>query len=151
MDAIAPRADDDVFVSTTPAGPPPETSAPNPVAERILRNLNAPLVSYNGLAPRADRALQVPNAKNSQGIYPPDAAIFVAKYVPQRMDWNILLTVHSLSSQRTEDQLELSCHNIFDGFGPNHIAVKTDSRDHPFGIVQFEVLWRHPAAPILQY
>ncbi|KAI1613020.1 hypothetical protein EDD36DRAFT_253026 [Exophiala viscosa] len=122
LDTIAPRADDDVFASTTPQGSAPNTAAPHPVAERVLRNLQAPLITYKGFIPRADRASHVPTAKNAQGIYPPDAAMFVA----------------NLSDHRTEDQLEVSCHEAFDGFGPNFVTIKADGRGHPFGVVQFE-------------
>ena len=75
--AILPAAGDDVFESTS-TGTRNNTPV-NPVAERILSNLRAPANNYQGLAPRPDRVNQVPTAANAQGIFPPDALIFVAK------------------------------------------------------------------------
>jgi hypothetical protein len=94
LEVLAPSAADDVFGSATPTSPAVEASdsvpavpvvAPtlpltNPVAQRIANNLPTDL-SYNGFTPRADRVSQMPNAHNAQGLYPPDALIFVAKYV----------------------------------------------------------------------
>ena len=45
----------------------------------------------------------------------------------------------SLSTQKTEDQLELSCHEAFDVYGPNHIKIRRDKNRHPFAFVQYEV------------
>ena len=152
LETIAPRADDDVFASTTPQGPAPSAVAPHPVGERIIRGLQAPLMTYKGFLPRADRGTHVPTAKNAQGIYPPDAAIFVAKYVRKQYCGHEYSTdTHSLSDHRTEDQLELSCHNAFDGFGPNFVTIKADGRGHPFGVVQFEVRSSSAAVPSLHY
>jgi hypothetical protein len=44
-----------------------------------------------------------------------------------------------LSTQRSEEQLELACHSIFDVFGPNYVNIKYDKNKHPFALVQFEV------------
>ena len=83
---MEPRADDDVFVAKPSAEVSkefiPASLAPNPVAARITSNLRSPVV-YNGFAPRPDRVAQVPTVANAQGLYPPDAGIFVAKYVYQ--------------------------------------------------------------------
>ncbi|KIX05190.1 uncharacterized protein Z518_06062 [Rhinocladiella mackenziei CBS 650.93] len=120
---IEPRPDDDVFGASTASEPAKDLAAAiqNPVARRITSNLRIPL-GYNGFAPRPDRVAQLPNAANAQGLYSPDALIFVA----------------NLSNRRTEDQLALSCHQVFDCFGPCHIKVRLDKNRHPFAFVQFE-------------
>ena len=51
----------------------------NPISQRILNNIRGPVADFQGHAPRHDRVSQVPNANNAQGIFPPDALIFVAK------------------------------------------------------------------------
>lgn len=74
---IEPSADDDVFGGNTSTH---VSNASNSVAQRIVSNLRGP-AGYNGFAPRPDRVSQFPNAANAQGLYPPDALLFVAKYL----------------------------------------------------------------------
>jgi uncharacterized protein YkuJ len=50
-----------------------------------------------------------------------------------------VLTSASLSAQRTSEQLESSCRQIFEVFGKNVVKVKYDKNKHPFALVQFEV------------
>ncbi|KAJ9494087.1 hypothetical protein LTR99_006670 [Exophiala xenobiotica] len=119
--AVTPAPEDDVFVSTPQNGPLVLAAAPNAIAQRIVHNLRPP-VGPRALQPRPDRVSELPTARNAQGIFPPEALIFVA----------------NLSSQRTAEQLELSCHQVFDQFGTCHIFIKYDPRQHPFAFVQFE-------------
>lgn len=49
----------------------------NAIARRIQSNLQ--VSGYNGFTPRADRCDQIPSSLNAQGLYPPDALVFVAK------------------------------------------------------------------------
>ena len=81
-----------------------------------------PPSAYRSYQPRPDRGTEV-NVHNAQGIWPAEAVVFVA----------------NLSAQRTQDQLDHACHNIFDIFGRNIIKVKYDKNRHPFALVQFEV------------
>ena len=69
--------ENDVFESTTTAAA--QGAAPNPASQRIMRNLRGPATNFFGFAPRADRVNQIPSAANAQGIYSPEALIFVAK------------------------------------------------------------------------
>lgn len=50
------------------------------------------------------------------------------------------LTFRSLSNQRSEDQLEVACHQAFDTFGTCHVKVRLDKNGHPFAFLQFEVI-----------
>ncbi|OAP55827.1 hypothetical protein AYL99_09979 [Fonsecaea erecta] len=117
--AIEPSAEDDVFGA--PSSVTINNNQAHAIARRIVNNLRAP-AGYNGFVPRADRVSQVPNAANAQGLYPPTALIFVA----------------NLSKNRSEDQLELACHQTFDDYGPNHVKIRRDRNQHPFAFVQFE-------------
>ncbi|KAH0829599.1 hypothetical protein AYO21_07556 [Fonsecaea monophora] len=117
--SIEPSAEDDVFGAPSPVT---NSSVPvNTVARRIINNLRAP-AGYNGFVPRPDRVNQVPTAANAQGLYPPTALIFVA----------------NLSKYRSEDQLEIACHQTFDTYGPNHIKIRRDRNQHPFAFIQFQ-------------
>lgn len=49
------------------------------------------------------------------------------------------IDVTSLSSQRSVEQLEVSCQQVFASFGPCHVKVRYDRNKHPFAFVQFEV------------
>ncbi|ETI26807.1 hypothetical protein G647_10252 [Cladophialophora carrionii CBS 160.54] len=107
----------------TPAATTSNDSAPNPAAHRILNNLRAPAGSHS-FAPRPDRVNQIPTAANAQGIFPPDALIFVA----------------NLSVRRTEEELEITVHLAFDTYGPNHVKIRRDRNKHPFAFVQYETV-----------
>ncbi|RVX70997.1 hypothetical protein B0A52_06155 [Exophiala mesophila] len=58
---------------------------------------------------------------NAQGLYPPDALLFVA----------------NLSTQRSIEQLQLACEGVFRAYGPNHTKVKNDKNGHPYTFIQF--------------
>lgn len=78
---VAPLAEDDVFASAAHVVSVPcsGTVAPqNPIAQRTANHLPSP-AGYNGFTPRSDRVSQLPSAANAQGLYPPDALLFVAK------------------------------------------------------------------------
>ncbi|KIW14146.1 hypothetical protein PV08_06927 [Exophiala spinifera] len=119
--AIAPSQEDDVFAYVPPSGPAALRAVSGHVPQRISPSFRAPN-AFGNFEPRPDRVLQTPNARNAQGMFPPEALIFVA----------------NLSSGRTIDQLEQSCHEAFDKFGACHIFIKYDPRQHPFAFVQFE-------------
>ncbi|EXJ82196.1 hypothetical protein A1O3_06009 [Capronia epimyces CBS 606.96] len=122
---LEPAKEDDVFGASTTAEPHeevvPVAPAPLALAPRVEGTVRSQL-AYNGFAPRPDRVSQLPNAINAQGLYPPDALIFVA----------------NLSNQRSGEQLELACHQAFDRYGRCHIKVRLDKNRHPFAFVQFE-------------
>ncbi|KIW94955.1 uncharacterized protein Z519_04935 [Cladophialophora bantiana CBS 173.52] len=116
---IKPSEDDDVFGTSNSV--PDGKVAMNTVARRIINNLRPP-AAYKGFTPRPDRVNQVPTAANAQGLYPPTALIFVA----------------NLSKHRSEDQLEIACHQAFDTYGPNHVKIRRDKNHHPNAFVQFQ-------------
>ncbi|EXJ81836.1 hypothetical protein A1O1_07901 [Capronia coronata CBS 617.96] len=122
---MEPAKDDDVFGASATTEHRedviPVPLAQNIVATRPEGNIRTPM-AYNGFEPRPDRVSQLPNARNAQGLYPPDALIFVA----------------NLSNQRSPDHLYVSCQQTFGGFGPCHIKVLLDKNRHPFAFVQFE-------------
>ncbi|KAL2433949.1 hypothetical protein ABEF94_013500 [Exophiala dermatitidis] len=113
---MEPAVEDDVFGLST-AVELAEDIPPTHVSGSIRMPLE-----YKGFTPRPDRVSQLPNVANAQGLYPPDALIFVA----------------NLSNQRSADQLQLSCHQTFDRFGACHIKVRQDKNHQPFAFVQFE-------------
>ncbi len=69
--------EDDVFESVTTAAA--HNVTPNPTSQRILQNLQAPTNIFQGFEPRQDRLNQIATAANAQGIFTPQALIFVAK------------------------------------------------------------------------
>ncbi|EXJ54251.1 hypothetical protein A1O7_09588 [Cladophialophora yegresii CBS 114405] len=140
QNAAGLSADDDVFgamsrvaattnvaaapanaIDIAPTASTSDDSAPNTLAHRILNNLRAPAASH-GFAPRPDRVNQIPTAANAQGLFRPDALIFVA----------------NLSMRRTEEELEMTVHHAFDAYGPNHVRIHYDRNKHPYAFVQYE-------------
>ncbi len=89
---VTPATEDDVFVSAPPTGPLVLAAAPNAIEQRIVHNLRPP-VGPRGLQPRPDRVSQLPSARNAQGMFPPEALIFVAKYVRKNAWKRARLTV----------------------------------------------------------
>ncbi|KAK6385646.1 hypothetical protein LTS17_001216 [Exophiala oligosperma] len=119
---VTPLREDDVFAYAPPTGPAALRGLPGHISQRVDASFRGPATAFGSFEPRADRLIQGPNARNAQGIFPPEALIFVA----------------NLSSQKTVEQLQQSCHEVFDEFGTCHIFVKYDPRRHPFAFVQFE-------------
>ncbi|KAJ4581314.1 hypothetical protein HRR81_000352 [Exophiala dermatitidis] len=113
---MEPAVEDDVFGLSTAV-----ELAEDVPSTHVSGSIRMPL-EYKGFTPRPDRVSQLPNVANAQGLYPPDALIFVA----------------NLSNQRSADQLQFSCHQTFDRFGPCHIKVRQDKNHQPFAFVQFE-------------
>ncbi len=68
------------------------------------------------------------------------SSLWQSAYDTDRSSPKVLRRVPSLSNQRTEDQLELACHEAFDTFGRCHIKIRRDKNNQPFAFVQFEVL-----------
>lgn len=40
---------------------------------------------------------------------------------------------------RTDEQLEQSCHEAFDQYGICHVKVRRDRHRHPFALIQYYV------------
>ncbi|RLM01753.1 hypothetical protein CFD26_106039 [Aspergillus turcosus] len=74
------------------------------------------------LPPRLDRQYTPITAENAQGLFPPDACIFVG---------NLKITVEDKDLVRDVQQR-------FSTFGPCHVKVKRDKRKIPTAFVQFE-------------
>ena len=92
-------------------------------------------------APRSDRLNKTVTGGNAQGLFPPSAALFVAKYVPS--PFLVLSTkFRSLFNQRSDDQLDVSVHGAFDTFGKCHVRIRRDKHKQPYAFVQFEVCYR---------
>ncbi|KAJ9605598.1 hypothetical protein H2200_010255 [Cladophialophora chaetospira] len=117
---IQVRGEDDVFETATSA---PAFMAPNPAFQQVM-HVRGPTTNSYGFAPRPDRLSQAPTAANAQGIFPPEALIFVA----------------NLSMHKSEEQLDVSVHEAFDYFGPNHVKVHRDRNRHPYAFVQYEII-----------
>lgn len=45
----------------------------------------------------------------------------------------------SLSVARSDEELELSCGEIFNKFGPCVVKVRRDKHKHPYALVQYQV------------
>ncbi|KAJ5738337.1 hypothetical protein N7493_001492 [Penicillium malachiteum] len=72
---------------------------------------------------RRDRLHEEPSAKNAQGLFPPDACIFVG----------------NLSTKVCTDVLAGDLKNLFTDFGPCHVKIKQDKKKGlPGAFVQFE-------------
>ncbi|KAK5063133.1 hypothetical protein LTR84_005209 [Exophiala bonariae] len=91
------------------------------IASRIAHRARG-YTGHDGFVPRADRVRTGITANNAQGLYPPSALLFIA----------------NLSNQRSVEQLEVSCQQVFSSFGPCHVKVRYDRNKHPFAFVQFE-------------
>ncbi|GIC86558.1 uncharacterized protein Aud_002932 [Aspergillus udagawae] len=85
----------------------------------LLPNPNWP---QQPLPPRLDRQYTAITAENAQGLFPPDACIFVG---------NLKITLEDKDLVRDIQQR-------FSTFGPCHVKVKRDKRKIPTAFVQFE-------------
>ncbi|PKX91640.1 uncharacterized protein P174DRAFT_433081 [Aspergillus novofumigatus IBT 16806] len=85
----------------------------------LLPNPNWP---QQPLPPRLDRQYTTITAENAQGLFPPDACIFVG---------NLKITLEDKDLVRDIQQ-------TFSMFGPCHVKVKRDKRKIPTAFVQFE-------------
>ncbi|KAF7173219.1 hypothetical protein CNMCM6106_007334 [Aspergillus hiratsukae] len=88
----------------------------------ILGLLPNPSWPQQALPPRLDRQYTPITAENAQGLFPPDACIFVG---------NLKITVEDKDLVRDIQQR-------FSTFGPCHVKVKRDKRKIPTAFVQFE-------------
>ncbi|KAJ5668014.1 uncharacterized protein N7477_006584 [Penicillium maclennaniae] len=80
-------------------------------------------------ARRGDRIQEEPSAKNAQGLFSPDACIFVG----------------NLSTKVPADQLAEDLKRVFSHFGPCHVKIKQDKkRNLPGAFVQFEKATKAP-------
>lgn len=115
---------------------------PNPgygQGEGARAELDLTSTSGQVFAPRADRLGQPITPQNAQGLFPPAAALFVAKYVFWSVSHMTCSDAISLSHHRSDDQLEVSVHSAFDTFGKCHVKIRRDRNQHPYAFVQFEV------------
>ncbi|KAJ5288563.1 hypothetical protein N7478_001593 [Penicillium angulare] len=72
---------------------------------------------------RGDRLREEPSAKNAQGLFPPDACIFVG----------------NLSTKVGADDLAEDLKKVFTEFGSCHVKIKQDKKKGlPGAFVQFE-------------
>ncbi|KAJ5613562.1 hypothetical protein N7528_007216 [Penicillium herquei] len=72
---------------------------------------------------RRDRLHEEPSAKNAQGLFPPDACLFVG----------------NLSTKVGTDELAADLKKLFTDFGPCHVKIKQDKKKGlPGAFVQFE-------------
>ncbi|GAQ04812.1 hypothetical protein ALT_2133 [Aspergillus lentulus] len=85
----------------------------------LLPNPNWP---QQPLPPRLDRQYTTITSENAQGLFPPDACIFVG---------NLKITLEDKDLVRDIQQ-------TFSTFGPCHVKVKRDKRKIPTAFVQFE-------------
>jgi hypothetical protein len=91
-------------------------------------------------------ALSLEQIESDQALIPPMRKVYILQalfsslqsmYI-QRKE-RVCTDLSSLSSQRTVEQLETSCQQVFASFGACHIKVRLDRNKHPFAFVQFEV------------
>ncbi|KAF4262630.1 hypothetical protein KXX13_001403 [Aspergillus fumigatus] len=85
----------------------------------LLPNPNWP---QQPLPPRLDRQYTTITAENAQGLFSPDACIFVG---------NLKITLEDKDLVRDVQQ-------TFSAFGPCHVKIKRDKRKIPTAFVQFE-------------
>ena len=79
LSPLRPSADDDVFGAITTSGPNEHVSAAtNALAARIAKRAQVS-THRTRFFPRPDRFTQIPTAANAQGLYPPNAILFVPK------------------------------------------------------------------------
>lgn len=128
------RADDDVFIGAAKARV--DSTAQSPAASRELVGYTSPNTKPT---PRSDRLTDPITPQNAQGVLPPEACVFVAKYVGEGLGKTLMLTSSSLSVSRTDEQLEESVHDAFDQFGDCIVKVRRDRHRHPFALVQYHV------------
>ncbi len=98
----------------------------------------------NGNSPSTvDRLGQPISAENAQALLPPSACVFVAKYMPPpalvSLVSSSLLTPTSLSSSRTDEELQQSVDQVFREFGKVYVKIRRDGRGMPYAFCQYEV------------
>jgi hypothetical protein len=106
----------------------------------ILGLLPTPNWPQQPLPPRLDRQYTTITAENAQGLFPPDACIFVGKCVARcsllaKLE---ILTCISLKITLEDKDLIRDIQQTFSIFGPCHVKVKRDRRKIPTAFVQFE-------------
>lgn len=95
--------------------------------------------------PRGDRLQEEPSAKNAQGLFPPEACIFVGKYVIRlsgsRPSTGLSANEYcSLSTKVPTETLAEDLKSVFTRFGACHVKIKQDKKKGlPGAFVQFEV------------
>lgn len=130
------KSEDDVFVGDT------RPQVDNRIQSTGMRHELVEYTSPNSKpTPRSDRLSDPITPQNAQGVLPPEACVFVAKYVREESSQELVLTPSSLSVNRTDEQLEESVHGAFDQFGECIVKVRRDRHRHPFALVQYHVCW----------
>ena len=128
MDLRALASEDESFDSSVPGASDFIHVASNHPAKQVIDAINRVTAinkarGYADYLPREDRG-PIPDAKNAQGLFSPDANVFVA----------------NLPTSIPEDELERACHSVLDNFGRNYVKIKWDKNEHPFALVQFETI-----------
>ncbi|KAJ5999124.1 hypothetical protein N7451_006934 [Penicillium sp. IBT 35674x] len=89
---------------------------------------------------RGDRLQEEPSAKNAQGLFSPDACIFVGKQVHLFFSKRIMLMgLFSLSTKVAAEEMTEDLKTAFTVYGPCHVKIKQDKKKGlPGAFVQFE-------------
>ncbi|KAL8818781.1 MAG: hypothetical protein Q9223_002660 [Gallowayella weberi] len=91
-----------------------------------------------GFKPREDRANLPLSADTAQAMLPPNACVFVAKYVIIN-SFQTSAYLSSLTQSKSDDQLEHSVSEVFQAFGNVYVKIRRDSKGMPFAFCQYEV------------
>ncbi|KAL8807369.1 MAG: hypothetical protein Q9182_000708 [Xanthomendoza sp. 2 TL-2023] len=90
-----------------------------------------------GFKPREDRANLPLSADTAQAMLPPNACVFVAKYVIIN-PFEPFAHLSSLTQSKSDDQLEHSVTEVFQAFGNVYVKIRRDSKGMPFAFCQYE-------------
>lgn len=88
--------------------------------------------------PRDDRIGLELSPDNAQAILPPNACVFVAKWV-LAISADIMSDMGSLSHTRSDEELEVSVKTVFQTFGTVYVKIRRDNKGMPFAFCQYEV------------
>ncbi|KAL8733622.1 MAG: hypothetical protein Q9166_002032 [cf. Caloplaca sp. 2 TL-2023] len=91
-----------------------------------------------GFKPRKDRANLPLSADTAQAMLPPNACVFVAKYVTIALLFGNFSYLHSLTQSKSDDQLEHSVSEVFQAFGNVYVKIRRDNKGMPFAFCQYE-------------
>lgn len=96
--------------------------------------------------PTVIKGVEITN-DNAQALLPPMACVFVAKWVPDFRVQSSWLMPFSLSSTRTDEQLEYAVIRVFEQFGPVYVKIRRDHRGMPYAFAQYEVRYLDLSLP----
>ncbi|KAI9733369.1 MAG: hypothetical protein M1834_003453 [Cirrosporium novae-zelandiae] len=101
---------------------PSETAGLSSSDSKINNNQDEATLRGPIFSPREDRAKQQASSENAQGLFPPDACVFVA----------------NLASSKTDDQLEHSVRDVFSQYGNVYVKIRRDQAGMPYAFCQYE-------------